>query len=91
MLPAGATIHARIRYDNSAANPRNPSNPPKRVFWGRGSEDEMGSIGFSALAVNKADESLIRNEMNVLRAKHRDQSKRFVKAIRERARAARER
>ena len=91
VLPAGATIHARIRYDNSAANPRNPSNPPKRVFWGRGSEDEMGSIGFSALAVNKADELLIRNEMRALTAKHREQSQLFFKAIRERAGASRER
>ena len=91
VLPAGATIHARIRYDNSAENPRNPSNPPKRVFWGQESEDEMGTISFSALAVNKEDESLIRDELNALRAKHRNQQKAFFKAIRERARASRER
>ena len=91
VLPAGATIHARIRYDNSAENPRNPSNPPKRVFWGRESEDEMGTISFSALAVNKEDESLIRDELNALRAKHRNQQKAFFKAIRERATASRER
>jgi hypothetical protein len=28
-------------YDNSAQNPRNPSNPPKVVRWGEGTEDEM--------------------------------------------------
>ena len=90
VLPAGATIHARIRYDNSADNPRNPSNPPKRVFWGQGSEDEMGTISFSALAVNSDDESLIRRKLNLLRAKHLNQSRRFRQEMRE-IRASRER
>lgn len=29
------------RFDNSADNPRNPSNPLKDVRWGEGTEDEM--------------------------------------------------
>jgi len=29
------------RFDNSADNPRNPSNPLKEVRWGEGTEDEM--------------------------------------------------
>ncbi len=82
VLPAGATIHARIRYDNSAENPRNPSNPPKRVFWGRGSEDEMGSVIFSALAVNNSDESLIKEELKALALKHRDQARQFFQSRR---------
>jgi mono/diheme cytochrome c family protein len=43
-LPKGTEIHAELTYDNSDANPRNPSAPPKRVTWGRGSFDEMGSL-----------------------------------------------
>jgi len=41
ILPAGARINARIRYDNSAANPANPSNPPVRVTEGWQTTDEM--------------------------------------------------
>lgn len=70
VLPAGAVLHARIRYDNSADNPRNPSNPPKRVLWGRESEDEMGSVGFSALPVNESDAASLREAVRELNAKH---------------------
>ncbi len=70
MLPAGATIHSRIRYDNSAENPRNPSNPPKRVFWGRQSEDEMGSIIYTALPANESDAKAIREAYSVINKRH---------------------
>src|SRR5262249_24713737 len=43
-LPAGTRIDTVIAYDNSDANLRNPSTPPKRVRWGLGSFDEMGSM-----------------------------------------------
>jgi mono/diheme cytochrome c family protein len=54
-LPKGALIRTTLTYDNSAANPRNPSNPPVHVRWGEGSTDEMGSIGFAFIAVNDAE------------------------------------
>jgi hypothetical protein len=38
---AGSTVKLSCKYDNTTANPRNPSNPPKRVTWGEGTEDEM--------------------------------------------------
>ena len=41
-LPAGATVHMRFTYDNSADNPRNPSVPPRRVTYGEQTFDEMG-------------------------------------------------
>lgn len=56
LLPKGTRIDVRITYDNSADNPRNPSNPPKRVWWGEESTDEMGSIGFGLIPVNTQDE-----------------------------------
>jgi hypothetical protein len=34
-------ITLNCRFDNSADNPRNPSNPLKVVRWGEGTEDEM--------------------------------------------------
>jgi hypothetical protein len=43
-LPKGTKLDSTITYDNSSANKRNPSNPPKRVTWGEQSTDEMGSI-----------------------------------------------
>ena len=43
-LPAGSTIHMRYTYDNTAANPRNPSSPPVRVTYGPRSVDEMADL-----------------------------------------------
>jgi hypothetical protein len=34
-------VKVSCRFDNSAENPRNPSNPLKDVRWGEGTEDEM--------------------------------------------------
>jgi Flp pilus assembly protein TadD len=48
-LPKGTTIEMRITFDNSTSNPRNPSNPPKRVRAGARSEDEMGHIWLQVL------------------------------------------
>src|SRR5688572_4725649 len=57
LLPKGTRIDVRITYDNSASNPRNPSNPPKRVWWGEESTDEMGSISFGLVPVRREDEA----------------------------------
>ncbi len=40
-LPQGTRIDLEWIYDNSDANPRNPSHPPKRVTWGVEATDEM--------------------------------------------------
>ncbi len=40
-LPKGTRIDLNAAFDNSAANPANPSSPPKRVTWGEGTLDEM--------------------------------------------------
>ena len=34
LLPKGTVISMRFHYDNSAANPRNPHDPPLRVIAG---------------------------------------------------------
>ena len=57
LLPKGTRVDVRITYDNSASNPRNPSNPPKRVWWGEESTDEMGTIGFGLIPVRREDEA----------------------------------
>lgn len=54
-LPAGTVLDTRIVYDNSAKNPENPNSPPKRIAWGRQSEDEMGSITLTGVAMKESD------------------------------------
>lgn len=54
-LPKGTRLDAEIHWDNSQANPKNPSDPPVRVTWGEQSKDEMGSITISAVPHNEAD------------------------------------
>lgn len=49
LLPAGSVLHMRYVYDNSAANPRNPANPPVRVRAGNRSVDEMGHLWLQVL------------------------------------------
>jgi hypothetical protein len=41
-LPKGTRVEMRYVYDNSNANPHNPSHPPKRVRFGEQTTDEMG-------------------------------------------------
>ena len=48
-LPGGTSVAMRITYDNTAQNPRNPNNPPKRVTAGNRSEDEMGHVWLQVL------------------------------------------
>lgn len=43
-LPAGSTLAMEYTYDNSAENPHNPFNPPRRVTFGKNSSDEMGDL-----------------------------------------------
>lgn len=58
-LPKGTRLHVRVTYDNTAANPRNPRNPPQRVTWGEGSFDEMGSMSLFVVAVNEREQPVL--------------------------------
>ncbi len=40
-LPRGTQLDLVAYYDNTAANPRNPNNPPRRVTFGEATTDEM--------------------------------------------------
>ena len=53
-LPKGTVLHMRYTYDDSAANPRNPHNPPIRVRAGNRSEDEMAHLWLQVLPVHVA-------------------------------------
>lgn len=54
-LPAGSLISMRITFDNSADNPHNPFDPPRRVVRGLASTDEMAEMGFQVLPSTSAD------------------------------------
>jgi tetratricopeptide (TPR) repeat protein len=54
-LPAGTTVSMEYVYDNSAANPRNPDDPPRRVRFGQFSNDEMGDLWLQLLPRSEAD------------------------------------
>jgi mono/diheme cytochrome c family protein len=43
-LPSGTRLDGRFSYDNSAANPANPSKPPKRIGYGEQTSNEMAIV-----------------------------------------------
>ncbi len=55
LLPKGTVIHAELVWDNSADNPANQHNPPQRVSFGLGSDEEMGQFGGRFIPVNRRD------------------------------------
>ncbi len=48
-LPKGTVVSMRYHYDNSAANPRNPNQPPRRVRGGNQATDEMAHLWLQVL------------------------------------------
>jgi hypothetical protein len=64
-LPKGTVIDAVITYNNTAQNPANPYNPPKRISWGTASTDEMGSIIFNCVAARESDTPALRQAITL--------------------------
>jgi tetratricopeptide (TPR) repeat protein len=60
-LPRGTILRMRYTYDNSAANPRNPSSPPVRVRYGGGSANEMGNLWMQVVPA-PSDMALLRED-----------------------------
>ncbi len=54
-FPAGTRVDMEFTFDNSAANPRNPSSPPVRVTWGAGSKDEMAGLHIQVIPDREED------------------------------------
>lgn len=63
VLPAGTTLSMRFTYDNSAANPRNPNHPPRRVRAGNRSSDEMAHLQLQVRPRRAADLVLLREAL----------------------------
>ena len=54
-LRQGTLISMRYHYDNSAANPRNPNQPPRGVRSGNNATDEMGHLWLQVLPRGPGD------------------------------------
>ncbi|HEY1949597.1 MAG TPA: hypothetical protein VGG97_21485 [Bryobacteraceae bacterium] len=61
-LPKGTRIEMRYVYDNSNANPHNPSNPPKRVTFGEQTTDEMALLFLQVVLPRPEDVPQFRRE-----------------------------
>jgi hypothetical protein len=54
-LPKGTRLEMQYTYDNSAANPHNPSDPPREVKFGEETTNEMG-FAFVSVTLDSPDE-----------------------------------
>lgn len=59
-LPKGSTLGMEFVDDNSSANPRNPSQPPRRVTTGEQSTDEMANVTFEVFPLAPDGLALLR-------------------------------
>jgi mono/diheme cytochrome c family protein len=64
-LPKGTRVELEYTYDNSAANPRNPSNPPVDVHWGEQTTNEMAVAFMSVKLASLADEQTFQRQMGL--------------------------
>lgn len=58
-LPGGTKVETIWTFDNSAENPAQPSQPPKRVRFGEQTTDEMGAMVLDVVPVKSATGSLV--------------------------------
>lgn len=52
-IPKGSEITMRAEYDNTSGNPNNPNRPPKDVFFGPETTDEMFLFAFTLVPAAK--------------------------------------
>lgn len=71
-LPKGTRLDVEVHWDNTAGNPRNPSNPPIEVKWGEQSKDEMGSVSLVGVPHEESDLAVLRQDL----LKHRNEAAR---------------
>jgi Flp pilus assembly protein TadD len=62
-LPRGTTLVMRYVYDNSAANPHNPHDPPERVRFGPEATDEMCELLVQLVPKKAADAPALRADI----------------------------
>lgn len=62
-LPKGTRIEFEYVYDNSEANPHNPSHPPVPVTWGEETKNEMAVLFLGVALPSPDDVPAFRREM----------------------------
>jgi hypothetical protein len=62
-LPKNTRIDVETFYDNSANNPRNPTERPRVVRWGESTTDEMNVVFFQCQTTNRLDEWTVLSEV----------------------------
>jgi hypothetical protein len=67
-LTTAHRCRAEVVYDNTVNNPHNPNSPPKDVFWGENTSDEMLYL-FATLALYQTgDENIVLDSMLLVEA-----------------------
>ena len=66
-LPSGSRIEIEYRYDNSAANPRNPHDPPRRVSYGFRTTDEMGDLVLQVIPADRESGEILETDFRTRR------------------------
>jgi len=61
-IPGGTVIHGEGYYDNTVANPHQPSSPPQNVSAGEGTTDEMLLVYFGYTLYFPGDENITQEE-----------------------------
>lgn len=59
ILPRGSRLVSEYTYDNSVENPRNPSQPPRRVVYGGQSYDEMANTWLQVVPRSPGERSAL--------------------------------
>lgn len=58
-IKAGTTLYCEAYYDNTSNNPLNPNNPPKDVYAGEWTTDEMMLVFFGFMPYQQGDENFV--------------------------------
>jgi type IX secretion system substrate protein len=58
-IPAGTTLWSQAYYDNTTANPNNPSGPPKDVSAGENTTNEMMIVFYVYTYYQAGDENIV--------------------------------
>lgn len=74
-LPAGTVLTLDYTFDNSAENPQNPNDPPRRVTYGLSSTDEMAQLILQVLPDDASDRRILVADE---RRRHRAESAAYV-------------
>jgi Tfp pilus assembly protein PilF len=68
-LPHGTRLKMRFVFDNTSANPHNPSNPPRRVGFGMSTTDEMAELWFQLLPRTPRDRAALERAIGLQTAR----------------------